>query len=571
MAAAWATAPPPPALAAEDRRARPQTWHVSATAAPDGDGTRRRPFASLAAAELVSRPRDTIVVLPSPREVPPLDGGIALKPRQRLIGARSGPTESPRISNTGADRHEGDAVVLADGVTVRGLEIAGAERGAIYGEDVSGVRIVGNDVSGHNTSCTEGFHIPPFEVPTTLPGVGLPISAGLKNGWAGIMVDASSGAGRVTISGNRVHDAACGDGIDIRLRGDARYRATITRNVVERLRQGPDFESVLAIGLQTRDSSQLLALLDRNVQVDLGDPAEPNVLVLGADSEGIFINPVGPSRLDVTVTRNTYVNARGAGGFSANGLEFVSMDDGARASVAVRDSRFLGTPGDVLEQIALGTNATLELTLDRVVASRSVGTGNTGVIPGNNGDCLLTGSGGAGNLLRLAVRHSVLTGCANNGLTVGSNVVTGDGPTAGLHVEVADSEITGNRGGNLVVGNNAGLSELTVKVDRTDLSDSRGQGSGRANVTVQELGRTARAAIDLGGGPLGSGGGNCIAGGTLAADVLGHAVSARWNWWGRPGGPAPGRAVALGGALTDSPALRAAPPSCYRTSATTSR
>jgi hypothetical protein len=463
-------------------------------------------------------------------------------------------------------------VVLADGVTVRNLEIAGAHRGAIYGRDVTRVRIVGNDVSGHNVSCAEGFHIPPFAVPTTVPGVGLPISEGLSNGWAAIMIDASRRDGRVKIAGNRVHDAGCGDGIDIRLSGTARYRAEITRNVVARLRQGPDFESLLAIGLQTLDRSQLAASLDRNVQTDLGNADDPNLLVLGADSEGIFVNAAGPSRLDVSVARNRYTDPGGIGGFSANGMEMVTMGDGPRVSMTIRDSSFSGTPGDVLEQIALGTNAVLDLTLEDVVASRSVGFGNTALIPGNNGDCLLTGSGGAGNVLRLTVRRSTLTGCANNGLTVGSNVVNGSGATEAIHVDVADSEIAGNRGGNLVVGNFTELTDLSIKVEDTDLSGSGGRGSGRANITVQELGTTARAAIDLGGGPLGSRGGNCIVGGTLAADVLRQDVAARGNWWGDPGGPAPGRAIAVGGTLAYDPVLTSAAPSCRSdSSATTSR
>lgn len=571
LAAACTGAPPPAVGAAERERPRAQTWYVSASAPTAGTGTRRRPLDSLAAAERRSRPGDTIVVLPSGDHVPPLDGGIALKPRQRLVGAPSGPTAAARIANLSPERHHGDAVVLSDGVTVRDLVITGAHRGGIYGEDVSGVRISGNDVTGHNESCTEGFHIPPFEVPTTIPGVGIPISEGLKNGWAGIMVDADGGEGRVRITDNHVHDAGCGDGIDIRLGGTANYRALVAGNVVERLKQGAEHESVLAIGLQTRDHAQLAARLDRNVQIDLGDPAEPNVLVLGADTEGIFVNPAGPSQLDVTVSRNTYVNRRGLGGFSANGLEFVAMGDGPRASVHVVDSRFTGTPGDVIEQLALGTNATLEMSLERVVASRSVGTGNTVVIPGNNGDCLLAGSGGAGNMLRLTVRDSELTGCANNGLTAGSNVVMGEGPAAGIHVDVADSRITGNRGGNLVVGNYAGLRELTVKVERTNLSGSRGQGSGRANVTVQELGTTERAVIDLGGGPLGSGGGNCLRGGALAADVIGHDVFARFNWWGGESGPGPGRTIAAEGALIADPALNRGAPSCHSSSAITSR
>jgi hypothetical protein len=54
-------------------------WYVSASAAPGGDGTIHSPFNSLAAVEQASSPGDTIVVQSSTIDVPPLDGGIALK------------------------------------------------------------------------------------------------------------------------------------------------------------------------------------------------------------------------------------------------------------------------------------------------------------------------------------------------------------------------------------------------------------------------------------------------------------------------------------------------------------
>src|SRR5262250_1652640 len=61
-------------------------WYVSASASPGGDGTMHSPFNSLAAVEQASSPGDTIVIQASPLSVPPLDGGIALKPGQSLIG-----------------------------------------------------------------------------------------------------------------------------------------------------------------------------------------------------------------------------------------------------------------------------------------------------------------------------------------------------------------------------------------------------------------------------------------------------------------------------------------------------
>lgn len=551
-------------------RSAASTWYVKAAAPARGDGSRQDPFNGLAQAERKSARGDTIVVLPSRRT---LDGGIALKPGQKLIGAgppvrsRKVRRRAPRITNTRPGRHSGDAVVLANRTTVANIEVVHPHRGGIYGRNVIGVRIRGNDVSGHNTSCTPGFHIPPFVVPTTVPGAGIPISNGLHNGWAGIMVDQSRGKARIRIRNNRVHRADCGDGIDVRAMGTARVRAKITRNVVRDLRQGDEFESVLAIGLQTADRSSLAAKLVSNRQTNLGNEEDPSAGPAGADTEGVFVNPSGPSQMWVAIDRNIYTNPRGLGGFSANGLEFVSMGDGSRARVVVRNSTFSETPGDVLEQLGLGTNAHLTLELVNVVATRSTGYagsgfGNTVLIPGNNADCLLAASGGAGNTIITTVRNSRLTDCANNGLTFGSAVANGEGPTAGLYLDISDSEITGNRGANLRVGNLSDLRELSVNVEDTNLSDSQGTGSGMANVSFEDLGSTERSVIDLGGGGLDSVGHNCIAGGSVAAGVVNYAVDAEHNWWG-PAGPVPGRVVAAGtGAIDTDPSLASPPASC---------
>jgi hypothetical protein len=217
----------------------------------------------------------------------------------------------------------------------------------------------------------------------------------------------------------------------------------------------------------------------------------------------------------------------------------------------------------VIEQLALGTNARLRLTLRRVVARDSTGfagsgMGNTVLIPGNNGDCVIGASGGAGNRVALSVRDSTLTGCANNGLTFGSSVANGSGPTAELRLDVSGSVITGNRGNNLRIGNVSGLDALAVKVQGTDLGDAHGTGSTTpANASFEDLGSTAESAIDLGGGSLGSTGGNCLDGGTLGAALVRYDVTARGNWWGGPP-----TSTAVGGALDADSALATAPERC---------
>lgn len=551
LATGWVTAGP--------AEADVSTWYVQA-GATTSVGTASHPFGSLAQVESASRAGDTIVVLPATGV---LDGGILLKPGQTLRG--SGPsvwtagTTAPRLTNT-TTRLSGDAVRVADGTTVTNVRITGARRGAVHGVDVTGVRISGNDVSGQNTGCTDGYLIPPFMAPTNLPGVGIPIANGLQNGWAGIMIDASVRQDlAVSITGNLVHDATCGDGIDVRLSGTATGTATITDNRIHSLRQGKDFQSVLAIGLQARDSARLRGLLHRNTQALLGNPDDLNLAVEGADSEGVFLNAAGPAQLTATITHNTYTNEHGWGGFSANGLEAVTMGSGARLDVLVQDSSFSGSPGDVIEHGGLGTDAVMTMTLERVTVERSTGIGNTLLLPFNNGDCVLAGSLGARNTIRLAVRDSVLRHCANNGLSLGSNVVNGKGPTAEITATVDGSTITDNRGANIGVRNFTALDRLSVKMQHTDLSRAGGLGSGIADFSAEDLGTTRTHVIDIGGGPLGSVGQNCLVGGLLAADVLRYDVTARHNWWGRPGGPGLLRTLAIGGALDTGSPLSSSP------------
>ena len=64
------------------------TFYVSADARPNGDGGKRTPFVSLAQAEAASAAGDTIFLLASERGSV-LDGGIALKPRQKLVGVNA--------------------------------------------------------------------------------------------------------------------------------------------------------------------------------------------------------------------------------------------------------------------------------------------------------------------------------------------------------------------------------------------------------------------------------------------------------------------------------------------------
>lgn len=565
---------------------------VSAAAADGGDGSRARPFNSLAAVEKASVPDDTIVVLPAPLNVAPLDGGIALKSGQWLIGGGADVVQQqsnaavagaaatldalPRIRNTNPQRQNGDAVRLAEGNEVRNLVITASQRGAIYGLNAPGSVIHGNDVSGYNSLCVVGFIVEPFTAPSTGPYIGVP--AVLPAGWAGIMLDADRGRGAVAINNNYVHDSACGNGIDLRINGTADYSAEISGNFVTNLKHGPLYQAqelhlVHAITTQITDNAVLNAVSAHNTQTFIGAP--------GADCEGLFMNladaATGYWRIDDNIFEH------GIGGFSCNGMELIISNGSGHGEMRLTNSRFIDNPGDMFEQANLGSGSTLILELDNVEVRDTHERGghpDAGPIPFNLGECLLMGSTGTGNTTVLKIRDSEFSGC-NNGLSILSGVnlasnllgglTTGQppsdplGPDGLMSIDISNTRFVDNAFNNIVIGVIADLRELELKVENSDFSRA---GENAVALRKIYLGNVEQATIDFGGGALGSNGGNCIMGGG-ARDVLseGFAAFLQRNWWGQAGGPDPSR---LSAASTDSldiqAPLGAAPAICAEAS-----
>ena len=173
----------------------------------------------------------------------------------------------------------------------------------------------------------------------------------LPNGWAAILTDENKGISSLSIQNNYVHDGDCPDGIDIRATGTAAVTASIENNNLTHLAQGKTMRSVLAIGMQTRDTSQLVVSSDHNSETYIGSP--------NADCEGVFANQTGGS-LTWNITHNTF--AHGIGGSSCNGAEFYLAAGNAIANLYISDSTFEDDPGDMIQEINRGTNSTINLT-----------------------------------------------------------------------------------------------------------------------------------------------------------------------------------------------------------------
>jgi len=551
-------------------RAEGKSLYVSALAAAGGDGSREHPYDSLQAVEQASAPGDTIIVLPAPLDEAPLDGGIALKPGQRLVGGgadvvqhrsaasvagASALSALPRIANTDPLRLQGDAVRLAPGSEVSNLVISSAARGAIYGLNVPGVTIRGNDISGYNTGCVVGFMVEHFTAPTRLPYFGVPLL--LPAGWAGIMVDADRDSGEVAILDNYVHHSACGNGIDLRINGSADYRAEISGNFVTELKKGPlgdsqEFHLVHAITTQITDRARLVAHSVDNTQTWIGGP--------GADCEGLFMNLSDTATGIWTIDRNLFEH--GVGGFSCNGMEAVISNGTAHGEMYLSNSRFVDNPGDMLQQDNLGSGSTLILELDNVTVRDTTerpGSPESQPLPFNLGECILAGSDGADNTTVLRVRNSDFSNC-NDGLTILSGVSLINGGTSDglIDVEVVNSKFRNNAYNNVVVGVIAPLRELRLRIENSDL---RTAGDTAVAFKRVDLGRVETLNIDLGGGALGSSGGNCISGGqNKDASTEGFVASLRGNWWGRAAGPEAERVSESAGGTLDTASPRATPP-----------
>ncbi|MFI1920197.1 hypothetical protein [Nocardia sp. NPDC020380] len=458
----------------------PATWYVSSGAPAGGTGSADSPFESLARAETAAQDGDTIVVQPVARTAPALDGGIALKPGQHLIGGgpavlgASADAALPRITNTTGNL-DGDAVRLAPGAEVRNLVIAGARRGGIYGLDAAGAVITGNDVSATNQECGDGFMIGPFSLPPTL-AVGasappVPDFLTLNNGWAGIMTDFDSAAGEVHIDGNVVHDTACGDGIDLRARGTSRIDARISGNTVHHVNLGLAKLSLLALGVQADGNARLTAELDGNTQTEIASPAT-SLLNNLADSEGVFLNPLGQAHLDVSLSHNTFRN--GYGNFSANGLEYVTTSGAPESRVRVTDSDFDTVAGDIIENYNLSTDgARQSLTLDRVGAHHSTfpGAALNPVVPANLGSCVVTTNFGRTAHTDLTIADSDLGDCSADGIGLVAYTPTGPEPsTAELTFDIHDTTLNGAAAHGINIINVGDTAILHGAIARTTLT-----------------------------------------------------------------------------------------------------
>jgi hypothetical protein len=537
------------------------TYYVSAQAPANGNGSMARPFSSLEAVERASGAGDAIIVLPSASTVAPLDGGIELKPHQRLIGGgpavigREPNADAPRIANTSDARLAGDAVRLADGTLVSNLVIVTARRSGVYGRGARDARVESNDISDANTSCSAGLEI---FFPAQSPWQPR------QNGFAAIMLDFDSGPTNLDINDNFIHDSSCSDGIDVRAGGNAVIVGTIDGNVITRLKQGPAVGSLLGIGLQTRDRASLIVASSHNALTYLGnsfeklaagdaDEARPTDPA-GADCQGLSTSQTGGT-IVWNIDRNTF--AHGIGSRSCAGAAFQVGKGAADLHAVVRDSIFEDNPGDMIEENNLGSDSSMDLRFDNVIVRHASHAGSqlrelalpplSSASFTDRGVCLSQFSVGPRATTRFAMTRSHFSACAGDGILAlhanwpGPGVGAGIGAVSAVEIDQSSILDVGDYAVHFI--NYSPLEDLQIKVQSSRLEGAPGVAAVAADSSP--AGHVNGAQIDLGGGTLGSRGSNCFSStAAVAVSPQAGSVSSASNWWAGPS------------------AAAAAPPSC---------
>lgn len=550
-----------------------RTLYVSASGPVSGNGSQSAPFNTLAAVEQASRSGDTIIVLASALDVPPLDGGIALKTGQKLIG--DGPKSATaiaihsvaaRITNTTVTNN-GDAVVMADNASISNLVILNARRSGVYIQDSTGVTVEGNTISSANTSCTpaQGYEGKLF--------TGRPM-----HGYAAVMADYMSHAASFAVIGNRIHDGVCMDGIHIRAGGNSTVVGRIDQNVITRLQQGAAFVSVLGIALETKDSAVLTVTSDGNTQTFIGNPFGG---VPEADCEGLLSHQTG-GQLRWAITRNHFAHA--VGGSSCNGAEFFITEGNANSAITVTDSLFLDAQGDMLQNINLGTGITT-LTLERVTISythlasepsgppESRGSNPAGNEAGRpRGHCVMLVTQGPDGSNRARISDSTFSTCSGDGVFMYNAPFLGvPGASKELSLEIDRSTITTANGYGLRWANHGLVDRASVKVRNSFITGALD----KAAIALVQNPNGAK--FNVGNFDFGTSktpGGNCIGlPGPKALETVGVDANFAGNFWGANVAAPPSEIAGIpladtiltnGGQINFNSPLSTTPSSCGR-------
>jgi hypothetical protein len=400
-------------------------YYVSADARPGGDGSRRRPFRSLSHVEAASAAGDTIHLLSSDSV---LDGGIRLKPGQRLIGIgpdgemSAYPADRVRLTNT-APLPGGVMVELSRGNEVAGIHFVDMGNHAISGAgtDYSGAHIHHATFSGN-----AGVHVE--DERGLVYAISLDASAGVRDG--------------VTIEDSRFADGEDLGAIRVFQSGESRGRYRFQRNEFSDLGGRAYF-------VRTQDRSF--------VETIILDSAADNIGRGERNSDSIIPYLMGQSEQVMLVRNYRFNNTNQEGNQSNTGIEAYMFGQprpdeanwctGCTLTLTILDSVIENAVTDPIQFSNSGRNSRLryEIRNTRIIGG-SPRQGDGGI------SLNLQGSRASGGSTTLLVEDTDVIGTSVYGFTLN------DRGGGGGHAVVVDlgGGALGSRGNNRFLDNEKG-------------------------------------------------------------------------------------------------------------------
>ena len=391
-------------------------YYVQAGRSEDGDGSRTSPFASLSGAAAAAEPGATIFLLGTGTDVT-LDGGIALRPGQKLIGLAADGTNTtdpdtmPRLTNT-TDHLGGSVVQLSERNEIRGIRLGDLQSHGIVASaaNLSGTKIHHVAVSG----AAESEEI--------IWSIRLEVGSGVVSDVS--ITDCSFRDG---------HDLG---GIQIVHSGDSAGDYVFARN---------DFSDLGGRGyhLQSRDTSR--------IDARILDSTADNIGRGGRNSDSILPHLQNSSEQNILVQNYRFKNTEQEGNQSNCGLEafiegapFPSTDnycDGCKLTLEIVDSVFEQPVTDGIQLINFGSNTVLDV---RIRGTRIIGADPQQV--GGGLSLLAQNADNTGSRTTLLVENTDIVGSSGVGFALSDQ---GEGYTA--TVDLGGGEL-GSVGNNRIVG-----------------------------------------------------------------------------------------------------------------------
>jgi hypothetical protein len=451
--------------AAPSRSAVATDWYVQASGTGDGRSA-ERPAGTLASIERLSAAGDRIFVLPSEAL---LDGGIALKAGQRLIGvAQDG--RKPRLTNTDSSRHLGCGVLLASGTTVSNLRVEATLASGIYGVDVSDVRIDSVDVSDANRA--QGFIAATYP---TLPG---------RVPHGGMVFVHTRGPADIAVTASTV-TATAGMGIATHASGAAQTRLSIQSTRVEGGSRIGFYDIGVAVLAQDAQATSRLELSDSRVQGRLS-----------RSGRNVMITASGGARAEARIERS-YSGATGQDGIVGAARQSPSAVRMQIINSVVEDAGQMNIEGTLINlPAAAGAeagNARMEIEIDGSTIRRAGAVRGFEDVAANvwmGGTQFVADAPPAVGHYTLRITNSRIDSAGRSGLEFGNRRITAAGMT---EPNVFDVSIRGSR-----IGHNG---EADIKIAaRGARIDARqncwGQPTGLDERRVLILAPAARAQLD---------------------------------------------------------------------------